>query len=222
MVPSTHRRHGAAIALALLLPLASAPVSAATGGNAVALSLMMRGPTMSPDKAAALRIAPQTNGSGMIDAGDAAGAGLAYDLAASEYGDPVLYLDAGEAYVIAAESEADTDFCDAAVERSAIALDLLYFSIDDSADAKFRLVETADVPKLIVRAQDLAVAAEAARQRILDAQNAPVVTDEPQEKRKKGNGKWMKIGGIGLASVGGASIVMGVVGLGMGAVNQSR
>lgn len=177
---------------------------------------------MSPDKAAALRIAPQTNGSGMIDAGDAAGAGLAYDLAASEYGDPVLYLDAGEAYVIAAESEADTDFCDAAVERSAIALDLLYFSIDDSADAKFRMVETADVPKLIVRAQDLAVAAEAARQRILDAQNAPVVTDEPQEKRKKGNGKWMKIGGIGLASVGGALIVMGVVGLGMGAVNQSR
>ncbi|MEM6994101.1 MAG: hypothetical protein AAF721_26545 [Myxococcota bacterium] len=212
------RRRGAAIALSLLVPLASAPASAATS-----VSLLMRGPTMTPEKAAALRIAPQTNGRGMIDAGDAAGAGVAYDLAASEHGDPVLYLDAGDAYVIAAEADENVELCDVAVERAAIALDLLYFSIDDAADSKFRLVETSDVPDLIARAQALQDTAEETRERILAAKDSPVASAAaPKKERKKGNGKWMKIGGIGLASVGGALTVMGVVGLGMGAFNQAR
>lgn len=224
MVPTKLRRRGAAIGLSLLIPLASVPASAASNLDSVAVPLMMRGPEMTPDKAAALRVAPQSAGRTMIDAGEAAEAGVAYDRAASEFGDPVLYLDAGDAYLVAAESAGDTELCDVTIERAAIALDLLYFSIDKAADANFQMVETSDIPDLIARAQALQDAAEEAKQRIIDAANAPVAATaaDNKKKRPKGNGKWMKVGGIGLASVGGALTVMGVVGLGIGAVNQSR
>jgi len=224
MVPSTLRRT-VAIAIAALVPLASVPAHA--GGNAdvgdvVALSLMMRGPKMDPKRAEALRISPQQNGKAMVEGGDAAGAGILYDRAASEYGDPILYLDAGDAYVIACESEENVDYCDAATERAAISLDILYFHIDSAADSTFMMVESGDVPDLIARAQTLQQTAAETKDKVLNPIAEPTAAAEPAKKRKKGNGKVLKISGIGLASLGGALAVVGVAGLGIGAFNQSR
>lgn len=224
MVPSTLRR-AVAIAFAALVPLASAPAHAgghADVGDALALPLMMRAPKMDPQRAAALRISPQQNGKAMVEGGDPAGAGILYDRAASEYGDPILYLDAGDAYVAACEAEQNVDYCDAATERAAISLDILYFHIDSSADPDFMLVETGDVPDLIARAQTLQQAAAETKDKVLNPIAEPAATAEPKKERKKGNGKGMKIAGIGLASLGGALTVVGVAGLGIGAFNQSR
>ena len=224
MVPSTLRR-AVAIGIAALVPLASLPAHAggnADVGDALALPLMMRGPKMDPKRAAALRIEPQQNGKAMVEGGDPAGAGLLYDRAASEYGDPILYLDAGDAYVAACEAEENVDYCDAATERAAISLDLLYFHIDSAADPNFMMVDTGEVPDLIARAQSLQDTAAETKDKVLNPVDAPVATADPGKKKPKGNGKGMKIAGIGLASVGGALVVVGVAGLGIGAFNQSR
>ena len=225
MVPSTLRRT-VAIAIAALVPLVSVPAQAgghADVGDALALPLMMRGPSkMDPQRAAALRISPQQNGKAMVDGGDPAGAGILYDRAASEYGDPILYLDAGDAYVAACEAEQNVDYCDAATERAAISLDILYFHIDSSADPTFMMVESGDVPDLSARAQTLQETASDTKDKVLNPIAEPAASAEPNKERKKGNGKGMKIAGIGLASLGGALTVVGVAGLGIGAFNQSR
>lgn len=191
---------------------------------AVALATLIANPTMTPDKAAGLRVQPQTEARALIDAGDAAGAGAVYDLAASEHGDPVLYLDAGDAYVIAAQAQQNVELCDAAVERAAIALDLLHFQRDGPIDDGFRLVERSDLPGLITRAQDLQHHAEALRTQILESRDDTIAAapGDAKTKRARGNGKLMKVSGIGVAGMGGALTVVGVVGLGIGGVNQRR
>jgi len=209
------------VCLGVLVPLTSLPVHAATHGDTAPLALYRAAPKMTPDKAAALRVSPQSNGRAMVEAGDATGAGMAYDAAASEYGDPILYLDAGDAYLVAAKAERDEKMCDAASERASIALDILYFHIDDAADERFLFVEPGEIAGLIARAQILIDQSRETKQEIADEASAPVAA-AAAEPKEKGDGKFMRIGGLGLATVGGALTVMGVVGLGLGASNQSK
>jgi hypothetical protein len=131
----------------------------------------------------------------------------------------VLYLDAGDAWLAAAKDEGDAEMAAAAAERGRIALDVLYFHLDSGADPYFKLVEATEIPGLINRAEELIEAGDAAADE-LDVAATPAAA--PAKPKVKGDGKLMVISGIAVGSVGGALLVMGVAGLAVGAVNQSR
>lgn len=212
------------------LPVALAPSSAAAA-NAPALPLSFKRKKKkkkkpkkeiyTPEMAAEQRGHVQAEAKARADGGDVSGAALVYDRGASEKGDPILYLDAGDIYLELAEKNADVEMANAAIERGRIAQDILYFHLDSASDKDFRLVESSDVPPLLQRADTLIADAEAAIETIESALEPAAGSAAPPPKMK-GNGKGMIIGGLVLASVGGGLAVMGVAGLAIGAVNQSK
>lgn len=216
-------------ALAVLVPVSTLPLQATAGELPLTLlakrkkKKKQKKDTYSPEQAATRRAQAQVEGRALVDAGDPAGAGVSYDRAASEKGDPVLFLDAGDAYLKAADEDRDTALAQTAIERAGISMDILYYHLDSQADPDFRLVEASEVPDLISRAQTLISDAEALIEAIEAEAAEPVATAAPEKKKRpKGDGKILKITGLGLASVGGALVVMGFAGLIIGAVNQGR
>jgi hypothetical protein len=171
---------------------------------------------VAPADAAAKRAPVEARGQGLVAQGQFTAAGIEYDNAAAELGDPVLYIDGGEAYLGGARKDRDAQLANAAAERGKIALDILYFHLDSGADPYFRLVDTADIPSLIVRAQKVIEDAETLIEE-LEAETAAI--EEPEEKKKRKRGKvdretaLLASGGV-LTGLG--IVVVGIGGLGLG------
>ncbi len=206
--------------VALALVLGAAPVPAEATPTAL---FRVRRPKVKPADAAAQRTPVQAQGKALLDGGDPVSAGIEYDNAASQLGDPILYLDAGEAYLLAADTSRDTDLADAAKERAYISLDILYFHLDSSADKNFRLVEATEIPALIVRAQTLIEDADTMLEAIAEeerlAAEPPTQTDdEPKKKRKPGRAA--KIAGFTMVGAGAVFLGVGAAGLGLGVRHQ--
>jgi len=209
-------------ALALAMPLHALPATALASPWAFA------GPKkVTPADAATKRGEAQKLGRDLANA-DAAAAGMHYDAKAAEWGDPVLFLDAADAYLNAAERDKEIAMAEAGIERARIALDILYFHLDPAADKNFRMVDTPDIADLIARANLAIDRGEELMESIASgAAAAPVATEDEGKKKKKkkrapGNGKGLFIGGAVTTAVGGAFAVMGIAGLGIGAANQSK
>jgi len=206
------------------MPLQALPVSAFASPWALA------GPKkVTPADAAAKRSDAQKLGRDLAGA-DAAAAGMHYDAKAAEWGDPVLFLDAADAYLNAAEKDKEIAMAEAGIERARIALDILYFHLDPGADKSFRMVEETDIADLISRANIAIDRGEKLMESIAGAEAAPVAStdgeDEKKTKKRKkrppGNGKGLFIGGAVATALGAAFTVMGVAGLGIGAANQRK
>ncbi len=201
-----------ASAVALAMLGASVPALAAAAAPVTGLYRVTR-PKVTPSQAAAKRAAAEERGDALMMSGDSIAAGIELDNAAAELGDPVLYLDAGEAYLTGGEKSRNKELAQASIERANISLDILYFHLDSTADKDFRLVEATEIPALIVRAQDLIEASEALIEEI-DAEEAaaavePSTEAAPPPKRKSG---------VAGKIVGGVFIGAGAVGLGVGAM----
>lgn len=204
------------------MPLHALPVTA------VASPWAFAGPKkVTPADAAAKRTDAQKLGRDLATA-DAAAAGMHYDAKAAEWGDPVLFLDAADAYLNAAEKDKEIAMAEAGIERARIALDILYFHLDPSADKNFRMVDTPDIADLISRANVAIDRGEKLMETIASGEAAaPVASADDDKKKKKkrkkpGNGKGLFIAGAVTTAVGGAFAVMGIAGLGIGAANQSK
>lgn len=157
----------------------------------------------------------------MIEAGEFTAATIFYDEAAKHNGDPVLFLDAADAYLAQAESELDIASAETAKLRASTAEDILYFHLDSSSDPDYQLVTEADISSLLARvveingrADDLIVNIEQ-ELAAADAEPAP-------EPKQKGDGKVMRISGIGLMGLGVVGLGVGATGLIIGTVNQNR
>jgi hypothetical protein len=180
---------------------------------------------VTPADADKRRLQVQQSARPLAQSGDHAAAGIAYDNGAAEWGDPVLYLEAADSYLAAADAKRDEAMVDAAVERAKIALDILYFQLDAQADKDFRLVEQSDVPTLVARANSIVDEAEDLRAAIAAEATADPTgeTEEPQKKKKpRKPGRAMIIAGASLTAVGGIGLGVGVAGLAIGAVNQNQ
>jgi hypothetical protein len=225
------RRGGAAWIVAAAILGTSFPATAAAGPSAPLLLKKKKKPRRSrsgkpkdavtPADAAAKRAPAQARGQALVAQGEFTSAGIEFDNAAAELGDPVLYIDAGEAYLGGANEARDPELARAAIERGRISLDILYFHLDAGVDPHFRLVETSDVPALIVRAQKVIEDAEA----LIEELEAEVAAaEEPEKKKKKKKRKRRKIDrdkallisgavitavGIGFAGLGGAGLALG-------------
>lgn len=221
-----------ASALAFALGWFSSPQTVSASSAPAAL-LAAGGDRVTPEVAGAKRADAQVKGAALIDSGESIAAGIAFDNAASEYGDPVLYLDAGEAYLVGAEKSANRELAWAALERGNIAADILYFHLDSSADPHFRLVETKEIPQLILRAQSLVEdATELARKidegvvttggkrkrdKAREPKRKPKKTDK---KRTRGDGKAANITGAVFVGSGAAMLGIGIAGLEVGRRQQ--
>lgn len=201
-------------------------MSAAPLGTSYLLAKKRRKPKdgMTPEQAAQKRTGPQADARALLEAGTPAQAGILLDGAAAEQGDPVLFLDAGRAYLTAAKDERDPEMAEASIERARIALDLLYFALDDGADPDFRLVQGADIPALIDRAEELIDDSETTIDEIEAerlAAEQPPPPPEP-EKRKVDTVKVLTITGASLTVLGVAALGVGAAGIGLGVVHQQE
>lgn len=211
---------------AVIVGLAAPPAHATIGTSATSINNFFRvkREKVTPEKAGAARAEAQVKANAVKKTGDPMGAGVVLDEGASIWGDPVLYLDAADVYLDAAAEQSDTGLVDAAEERARISRDILFFSLDSAADKDFRLVEMSEIPNLINRADELLERCSSTRKEIESASAEPdeeeEEEDEPRKKPKKE--KILFATGVASAAVGGGLLLMGGVGLVLGAVRQNQ
>jgi hypothetical protein len=159
----------------------------------------------------------------LVDNGEHKAAAIAYDGAAARRGDPILYLRAADAYLEQAKNDRNPDMALAAMERASIALDALYFHLDDALDPDHRLIESSEIPGLIDQAKERRAAAAALVEEIEDERRQAALaaaTPEPAPKKTTDPVRAATISGAILTSVGGVFLGVGVTGLGLGAARQ--
>lgn len=211
---------------AVIVGLAAPPAHATLGTTTASVNAFFRvkREKVTPEKAGAARAEAQVRANAVQKTGDPMGAGVVLDEGASVWGDPVLYLDAADIYLAAAKEQSDTGLVDAAEERARISRDILFFSLDSAADRDFRLVEMSEVPDLINRADDLLERCSATRKEIEAASATPEEEEEEEEapREKASKKKILFATGVASAAIGGGLLVMGGVGLILGAVRQNK
>lgn len=213
-----------ATALSVAVPAVGMPSTARASTPGLPLLMAKKKDAVTPEDANAKRLPVQQRARGIVET-DPVAAGVELDNGAAEWGDPVLFMDAAEAYLAAAENDRDEEVAAAAIERARIALDILHFHLDQSADPDFRLVEASDVPGMISRAEGIIDRAQTEIeeiQREAEVAAAPPPPPADKKKRKPSGPKVKIISGAALATVGGGLVAMGAAGLILGAVRQNE
>lgn len=219
-------RRAAAAALSLAVSLAAVPATAHVGVDALLLVKKKKRKSKSkdgltPEQAADRRMPVQEQGRQMIEAGELTAATILYDNAAQTQGDPVLYLDAGEVHLRIADEERDISAAEMAKLQGQTSQDILYFHLDSASDPDYRQVTDDEISGLLARAGQLIDNADALIAEIQAEQEA-VVAPAEETKRPKGDGRGLRLAGIGLMALGGAGLVAGIAGLAIGRVNQKQ
>lgn len=174
---------------------------------------------LTPEQAAERRSPVQRQGRQMVEAGELTAATILFDNAAQTEGDPVLFLDGADAWLELAKKDRDIAAAETAKQRAQVAQDILYFHLDSSSDPDYRQVANEDVAGLLARAGLLIDAADATIAEI-QAEADNVAAPEAAPKRKKGDGRGLRIAGAGLMGLGVAGVGLGVTGLVLGTVHQ--
>lgn len=221
--PGSAGQRWAAATLTLALGAASVPATAQAG---VPLPLWAakkkKSKGMTPEDAAERRASVQQQGQQMVSAGELTAATILYDGAAQTDGDPVLFLDSADTYLEIAKKDREIASAETAKMRAQTAQDILYFHLDSSADPDWRLVETEDVSGLLARAGALIDDADATIAEIEAEQEAGLAPEAAPKRRPKGNGRGLRIAGVGFMGLGAAGLGLGVAGLAIGGINQNR
>ncbi|MBC8073408.1 MAG: hypothetical protein IAG13_34125, partial [Deltaproteobacteria bacterium] len=95
-----------ATVLALAMSTGTAPALARAMDASSTGMWAYAAPKVTPDDAARKRAEAQVTGRQLVET-DPSAAGVHYDTTASEWGDPVLYLDAADAYYKAADADSE-------------------------------------------------------------------------------------------------------------------
>lgn len=192
--------------LAVSLPAGALPQTAA----AAPLWAVMAGDKFTPSEAASARKSVQEKAKGLVSGGNGSQAGEVLAEAAAEKGDPVLYIDAAEAYQAAGEKDKSKADLELGIEKARTGLDILHFLQDPRADADWKPVADDEISKEISRAEKVISASE---QTIEDLdkkpEEAPKVDDEPKKRKKAPKD------GRGLIAAGSLLTLVGVGGLGL-------
>jgi hypothetical protein len=170
---------------------------------------------VTPDSANAARFGIEQQGQQLGASGNHRQAAELYWRKGVELKDPVLIVDAGEAWREHARSQRSIEAAQTAIVQVQVALDMLYFLRDGATSSAWQPVAPEHLAVLIERAQTvvrdaqaLIAEIEAEQQRALEAANAPV---EPPPKRGPAKP------GTGRIAGGSAALVIGLGGAGLGA-----
>jgi hypothetical protein len=202
-MPPRDRLQTLAVALALAPGLVGLPAAAA-----------------GPDQAAGERKPVEERARDMRVSGEHAAAAAYLAEEAARLRDPVLFLDAAEAYKAAADASRDPAQVALAVEQAKIAADMLHFLGDDRAGGAWRPVSDSHRESLLSRVGLLLAECEALASEI---ESGPVEPAAPVEKKRRGRAKpgtGLLIGGGVAAAIGLGGAVLGGIGLGKGAKAQ--
>lgn len=190
-----------------------AGVALTLAGSSVALAAP---PTkLSPDEAEEARESARTDAAGDMESGNFSGAGYTLDVAAGEMGDPVLFLEAADAYISQAEADRSTEMAETAINRAQIALDILYFLADGDqyGATRYHVLAEEDIDGKIGRAKGTVSKAEALIEEI-EAEQAAAEAEPEGPKEEPKETKPIKPG-TGLIIGGSVSLVVGLGGIGM-------
>lgn len=170
---------------------------------------------ITPEEAEESRQATRNDAASDLEAGNFAAAGYTFDVAAGEMGDPVMFLEAADAYISQGEKDRSTEMAETAIDRANIALDILYFLDDDAqySASRYHVLSEGDVDSNIGRANDTVSRAESLIAEIEEEEaNAGKKPEGPKDEGREP--KPLKPG-TGLIIGGTASVVVGLGGIGM-------
>ena len=218
------RLHLPTLALALALPLASLPATAdaALPGGPI-LAMAKKKPkkpaaaaepedTLSAAEAQERRTPIQTAARAKADGGDPAGAGESLASAARKFGDPVLFLDAAEAFKAAAAAARNSALAQRAAEEARVGLDILYFLSDARHDTTWEIVASSQVSAETSRGRDLVSASEDLAEEIEREKAAPAASGDEGGRKERAPAPR---DGRGLIAAGSVLTVVGLGGLGL-------
>jgi hypothetical protein len=212
------------LVLAAFVSAAATPAAARATPSAAPIGALLAAPKrVTPEQAARTRAPIQQRAASLSAGGDARGAGMELDAKAAEHADPVLFLDAADAYYEAGSADRHVPTVEAGIERARIALDILHFLQDPSADKRFKIVSSAEISGLIARANEHLRKANELIDEIeaenLTTSGQPTDKDKPLKKMR---GNPMVIGGAVLTGLGVAGLGVGIAGLVIGKINQNN
>lgn len=209
--------------IAVSLPLGALPVPAAAAGPQPGLwALAAPTDTLTADAAASARKPTQDKAKSLLESSPDDAAELLADEAAKK-ADPVLHIDAAEAYKVAGAKNKSRVDLENGIEQARVGLDILYFLQDPRADPDWQPVEAAKVASEISRGEK---AIEGCERAIEDLSNkkeepAPVVEDEGRKKAPRDGRGLIAAGSVfTLVGVAGLAMIGGGVGMGVSAQNH--
>ncbi|MEM7153769.1 MAG: hypothetical protein AAF799_13055 [Myxococcota bacterium] len=211
-----------AVALAVFMGTGALPLTATAGVTPLPLLVKKKKKKkFTPEQAADQRMPIQDEGRQMVEAGELTAATILYDGAANSQGDPILFLDAGDTYLEMAIVERDIASAETAKERAYTARDILYFHTHDASSDDYRVVTDDEIGGLLSRSSELIAKADDTIAEI-EAEQEALSEPPPAPEKAKGDGKGMRIAGIGFMALGVAGLGAGAAGLVIGQVNQNR
>lgn len=201
--------------------VAAAPLQASAADP---LGLHMRAAVadpVTPQSAADARTPLQTQAKSMHDGGDDVGAANMLMREAQRLKDPVLYLDAADAFLAVAEANADLQWLDGAQQMADIALDMLLFLQDNGGSENWKPVAEEHVGMVLERAQGFEARLQSSKSNIeaqLEAEQAE--PEGPVAPPKAKSGKGLFIAGAALTGVGVLGLGAAGAGMAIGAMAQ--
>jgi hypothetical protein len=194
--------------VAVSLPLAPTPVQAGSATLVTPAALLADGITAA--QASSARKPVQDKAQGLLKAGDPDGAAELLAEEAQKRGDPVLYLDAGEAFKAAGVANKSKSDLSSGIDQAKVGLDILHFLQDPRCDPEWQIVDGNEVPGEIRRGEKLIEESEKAIAELDTKVEAPPPAPDEEKSRKKAPRD-----GRGFIAVGSVLTLVGIGGLGL-------
>lgn len=204
--------------IAVSLPLGALPTPAAAAAPRAGLVALAAAPTgkLTPSEADSARKSIQGKAKDLREAEDHDGAAELLADEANKKADPVLYIDAAEAYKAAGVKNKSRVDLENGMEQARVGLDILYFLQDPRVDPDWQPVDASDVSSEISRGEKAIEACEQAIEDLSKKKDDPAPAEEEDKKRKKApkDGRGLIAGGAVFTVVGVAGLAM--IGAGVG------
>lgn len=195
--------------LAVTLPTAMLPVPAQAAGQEV-----------TPTRASGVRKVVQDRASPMLASDPGAAAELLSNEAKKTH-DPVLFIDAAEAFKADGIAERDKAALAAAIEHASIGLDIAHFQQDPRCDPQWQHLDASDFDRETARGRQVIADSE---QAILDldkpVEAPPPEEEAPAKKSAPRDGRGLIAGGALATAVGVGGLAMIGAGLAVSAKAQ--
>lgn len=220
---SNQREHRAALYIAIFA--LSSTIAGSTRATLSAQYPAQRRPKSRKSKlelADAQRASVRSRAESLAENEQLQAAAIEYENAAKLTADPVLFIEAGESYLVAALDARDPKMATAAHQDGSIALDLLHFASDPAASRRHRRVASDALPELITRAEALVKNAKELHAEIEAEQTPQAPVDTAERDPEPQPGRVAVISGAVLTSLGAVALGVGGAGLALGARHQRR
>ncbi|PRP97562.1 hypothetical protein ENSA5_32550 [Enhygromyxa salina] len=174
---------------------------------------------ITPESASEARFGIEEGGRQLSEAGNYGAAAELLWAKGIELEDPVLIVEAAEAWRDQARAERSSELAQTAIDRVALALDMLYFLRDGATSERWQPIAPQHVTTMIGRAEAVVTDAKALITELEQEQAAAAAAASAAEE---GNERGPAKPGTGLIAGGAAAMVVGLAGAGIGVAGLAR